>query len=76
MLEVVRGGTGAPSGMRTFPAAVQRLLRCETPQRTREIQRGRGILSDLDHLQEQPSKVGPVTALRCVRRAVWGDAVC
>ena len=31
-----------------------------------------GILADLIHLQEQPSKVGPKTALECVRRAIWG----
>ena len=29
-----------------------------------------GILADLIHLQEQPSKVGPETALECVRRAI------
>ena len=31
-----------------------------------------GILADLIHLHEQPSKVGPETALECVRRAIWG----
>ena len=31
-----------------------------------------GILADLVHLHEQPSKVGPETALECVRRALWG----
>ena len=31
-----------------------------------------GILADLIHLNEQPSKVGPETALECVRRAIWG----
>ena len=31
-----------------------------------------GILDELIHLQEQPSKVGPETALECVRRAIWG----
>ena len=30
------------------------------------------ILADLIHLQEQPSKVGPETALECVRCAIWG----
>ena len=39
-----------------------------------------GILVDLSHLQEQPSKVGPETPLECVRRAIWGimyaDDVC
>ena len=30
------------------------------------------ILADLIHLQKQPSKVGPETALECVRRAIWG----
>ena len=29
-------------------------------------------LADLVHLKEQPGKVGPETALECVRRAVWG----
>ena len=33
---------------------------------------GAGILADRIHLQEQPSKVGPETALECVRRAIWG----
>ena len=31
-----------------------------------------GILADLIHLQEQPSNVGPETALECARRAIWG----
>ena len=31
-----------------------------------------GILADLIHLQEQPSNVGPKTALECVWRAIWG----
>ena len=31
-----------------------------------------GILADLTHLLEQPSKVGPKTALEYVRRAIWG----
>ena len=31
-----------------------------------------GILADLIHLQEQPSKDGPETALECVQRAIWG----
>ena len=30
------------------------------------------ILADFAHLQEQPSKVGPETALECVRCALWG----
>ena len=30
------------------------------------------ILADIIHLQEQPSKFGPATALECVRRAIWG----
>ena len=30
------------------------------------------ILADLIHLKEQASKVGPETALECVRRAIWG----
>ena len=31
-----------------------------------------GILADLIHREEQPSKVGPETALECVRRPIWG----
>ena len=31
-----------------------------------------GILADPVHLHKQPSKVGPETALECVRRAIWG----
>ena len=31
-----------------------------------------GILADFIHLQVQPSKVGPETALECVGRAIWG----
>ena len=31
-----------------------------------------GILEDLIHLHEQPSKVGPETALEYVQRAIWG----
>ena len=30
------------------------------------------ILADLVHLKEQSGKVGPKTALGCMRRAVWG----
>ena len=39
-----------------------------------------GILADIIYLQEHPSKVGPETALECVRRAIWGmmyaDGAC
>ena len=35
-----------------------------------KFSKGAGILADLIHLQEQPSKVDPETALECVRRAV------
>ena len=34
-----------------------------------------GILADLIRLHEQPSKVGPETALECVQRYL-GDAIC
>ena len=33
-----------------------------------------GILADLIHLQQQPSNVGPETALECAQRAIWGNA--
>ena len=36
------------------------------------FRRDAGILADIIHLQEQPSKVGPETALECVRRAIRG----
>ena len=72
MLGVVRGGTGAPSGMRTFPllfhvffAAILRVV-------LERFSKDACILADLVHLHEQPSKVGPETALECVRRAIWG----
>ena len=31
-----------------------------------------GLLAETIHLQEQPSKFGPKTALECVRRTIWG----
>ena len=34
--------------------------------------KGAGILADLIHLQEQPSKVDSEKALECVRRGIWG----
>ena len=37
-----------------------------------KLSKDAGMLTDLIHLQEQPSKVGPKTALECVRRAIWG----
>ena len=37
--------------------------------------KGAGILADLIHLQEQPLKVGPETALECVRHAIWGGCM-
>ena len=69
MIRMVRGGTGASSRLRAFPATVQRLLRCDILRRTREIQRG--------HRRSCPSsraaiEVGPETALECVRRAILG----
>ena len=36
------------------------------------ISKDAGILADLIHLHQQPSKVGPETALECVRRAFGG----
>ena len=33
--------------------------------------KGADILADLVHLQQQPWKVAPETALECVRRAIW-----
>ena len=72
MLRVVRGGAEAPSGMRSFPAAVQRLLRSDNPVALEKFSDDAYILADLVHLQEQPSKVGPKTALGNVPRTYWG----
>ena len=72
ILGVVREGTGAPSGRRDFLAANQRLFRCDTPRRPREIQRGRGHTRRFAHMQEQPSKVGHETALESMRQAIGG----
>ena len=47
-----------------FAAALQ-----VAPQRFSE---NPDILADFVHLQEQPAKVGPETAIECVRRAVRG----
>ena len=80
MLGVVRGGTRAPSGcvlspllFNVFFAAILRVV-------LERFSKDAGILADLIHLHEQPSKVGPETALECVRRAIWGmlyaDHVC
>ena len=72
MLGVVRGGTGALSGMRTFPATVQCILAAILLAAPERFSKDAGILADLIHLKEQPSKVGPETALECVQRAIWG----
>ena len=68
MLGVVRGGAGAPSGMRAFPAAVERFLRCDTPRRTilERFSEDADILADLAHLQQQPTR-----ALCRGHRAGW-----
>ena len=45
----------------------------DAPLMLREIfSEDAGMLADLAHLQEQPSKVGPETALKCAQRTVWG----
>ena len=56
--------------MRTFPllfnvffAAILRVV-------LERFGKDEGILVGLIHLHEQPSKVGPETALECVRRAI------
>ena len=53
----------SPQLFNVFFAAIVRIVR--------EIfSKDAGILADLVHLHEQPSKVGPETALECVRRAI------
>ena len=72
MLGVVRGGTGAPLGMRIFPVLFNVFFAAILLVALETFSKDAGILADLIHLQEQPSKVGPETALECVRRAIWG----
>ena len=70
MLGVVRGVTGTASKMRAFPAAVQRLLRCDIPRRIRRFSEDVDILAGIVHLQEQPSKIALETAPKYARRAI------
>ena len=62
------------SRMRVFAAVVQCLLPCDSPRHTSngEIQRGSRCSHKSCPPKEQPSKVGPETALKCVQRASWG----
>ena len=55
----------SPLLFNVFFAAILRVV----PER---FSKDAGILADLIHLHEQPSKVGPETVLECVRRAIWG----
>ena len=72
MLGVVRGGTGPPSGcvlsLLLFSVFFAAILLVALQRFSKDA----GILADLIHLQEQPSEVGPETALECIRRAIWG----
>ena len=72
MLGVVRGGKGAPSGMCTFPLPFNVFLAAILLAALERFGKDAGILVNLIHLQEQPSKVGPETALKYMRRAMWG----
>ena len=77
MLGVVRGGTGAPrQGWVLSPLLFNAFFAAILLVELEIFSKDAGILADLIHLQEQSSKVGPETALECVRRAIWGDAVC
>ena len=59
--------------MRTFPAAVQFFFAATLLVALERFSNGDAdILAYLIHPQEQPSKVGPETALECVQRAIWG----
>ena len=72
MLGVVRGGTGAPSGMRTSPLLFNLFFAAILLVALEKFSKDAGLLADLIHLQEQPSKIGPETALKHVRRAILG----
>ena len=77
MLGVVRGGTGAPrQGCVLSPLLFNVLFAAILLVELVKFSKDAGLLADLIHLQEQPSKVGPEPALECVRRAIWGDDVC
>ena len=78
MLGVVRGGTGALSRVRAFPAAAlsnvffAAILLVALERFSEDVD----IRADLAHLQEQPSNDGPERALEYARRGSLGDAVC
>ena len=72
MLGVVRGGTGAPSGTPIFPLLFNAFFTAILRVVLERFSKDAGVLTDLIRLQEQPSKVGPETVLKCVRRAIWG----
>ena len=72
MLGVVRGGTGAPSGMRPFPLLFNVFFAAILLFALERFSKDADIFADLIHLQEQLSKVSPETVLECVRRAIWG----
>ena len=60
-----RGCVLSPLMFNVFFAAILRAV-------LERFSKDAGILADPIHLHEQPSKVGPETALGCVRRAIWG----
>ena len=55
----------SPLMFNVFFAAILRVV-------LERLSKNAGILADLIHLHEQPSKVSPETALECVQRAIWG----
>ena len=71
MLGVVRGGTGVASGISTSPLRFNVLFTAVLLVALERFSKDPGTLVDLIHLQEQPSKGGPKTALECMRRAIW-----
>ena len=74
MLGVVRGGTGAPSrqGCVLSPLLFNVFFAAIFLVALERFSKDAGILADLIQPQGKPSKVGPVTALKCVGRAIWG----
>ena len=58
--------------MRDITTIVQHILVAALLVALQRFSEDPDILADLVHIQEQPAKVGPETAMEYVRRVVWG----
>ena len=69
--EWFEGAQGFRQGCVLFPMLFKVLFAAILLVALEIFSKDAGILVDFIHLQEQLSKVGPETALECVRRAIW-----